>query len=241
MSFRLVPLLLIGGSLAGCASNGYRGLAPDASGVSVQSELPAPDPTRPGTAQFVHRLGPNDAISIRIFGIDAFSREITIDSSGAITVPLIGAVQASGLTTGELGAAIADRLRGRYLRDPQVSIDIREIRSRLMTIDGAVNQPGIYPLVGDMSLMRAIATARGASEFAHLDRVAVFRTVDNQRMAAMFSLRGIREGRYPDPVIYPNDVIMVGENGSRRFWRDLVQLLPGLGIFTPLLATPLAR
>ncbi len=232
MHLRLLSLLVLVGSAAGCAS-GYRGLAPDAAGVSVRSELPPPDLSQPIVQNY--RLGPADAITVRVFGVQDLDLETTIDSSGSIAMPLIGDVQAAGLTASELGRTIADRLRGRYVRDPQVSIVIREIRSQLMTVDGAVQQPGVYPVVGNMSLMRAIATARGTTEFAMLDRVAVFRTVNNQRMAALFSLRGIREGRYPDPAIYPNDVVMVGESSSRRLMKDLFQVLPALGIFTPLL------
>lgn len=233
MHSRLLSLLALAASLAGCAS-GYQGLAPDATGVSVQTELPPPDLSQPIVPNY--RLGPADLITVRVFGIQDLELETAIDSSGSINMHLIGEVRAAGLTATELGQTIADRLRGRYVRDPHVTILIRDIRSQLVTIDGAVQQPGTYPVTGNMSLMRAIATARGTTEFAMLDRIAVFRTVNNQRMAALFSLRDIREGRYPDPAIYPNDVVMVGESSSRRLMRDLFQALPALGIFTPLLA-----
>ena len=108
------------------------------------------------------------------------------------------------------------------------------MRSQRVTVDGAVVQPGVYPVFDRMSLVQAIAQARGTTEFAALDQVAIFRTVQSQRMAALFSLRDIREGRLVDPEIYPNDIIVVGESGSRRLLRDILQGLPALGVFTPI-------
>lgn len=233
MSPRLLSVLVLAASLAGCASS-YRGFGPDSTAVSVQQQLPPPDLTQPVVPNY--RLGPADAITVRVFGVTDLDLETTVDSSGHINMHLIGEVRAAGLTAGELSEAIANGLRGRYVRDPRVSVVVREVRSQLMTVDGAVQQPGTYPVIGNMSLMRAIATARGTTEFAMTERIAVFRTVNNQPMAALFSLRDIREGRYPDPAIYPNDVVMVGESGSRRFMRDVLQALPALGVFTPLLA-----
>lgn len=230
--------IIIGGMavllLAGCTRS-YGGLAPGATAVDVQQTLPAPGPTSLSADLQTYRVGPLDRLSINVFGAEALSRDMTVDSAGSIAMPLIGQVQAAGMTTAELSAAIADRLRGRYVRDPQVSVGVTEMRSQRFTVDGAVTQPGVFPIVGRMSLMQAIASARGATEFASLERVAIFRTVNQQRMAAVFNLRDIREGRFEDPQIYANDIIVVGENGSRRFFRDIIQAIPILGVFTPVL------
>jgi polysaccharide export outer membrane protein len=220
-------------ALAACGST-YGGLAGGPGAVAVQSELPAPDSATFESQQQVYRIGPLDKVSINVFGAQDLSREVIVDASGTVSVPLIGEVRAAGLTTKELGETIADRLRGRYVKNPQVSVGLNEIRSQRVTVDGAVNQPGIYPVIGKMSLLQAIAGARGATEYAALDRVAIFRTVNDKRMAALFSLRDIREGRYADPQVYANDVIVVGESGSKRFMKDVLQSIPVLGVFTPL-------
>jgi polysaccharide export outer membrane protein len=83
-----------------------------------------------------------------------------------------------------------------------------------------------------MSLMKAVATAKGAGEFARLDDVVVFRTVNGQQMAALYDLDAIRHGKYSDPVIYANDVIVVGDSKSRRLFQQILQT-------APLLATPI--
>jgi polysaccharide biosynthesis/export protein len=96
-----------------------------------------------------------------------------------------------------------------------------------------VKEPGLYPVIGHMSLMRAVATAKGASEFAKLDDVVIFRTVDSQRMAALYNLKAIRRGAYEDPEIFANDVIVVGDSSARRLFKDALQILPTLT--TPLI------
>ena len=79
-----------------------------------------------------------------------------------------------------------------------------------MTVDGQVNKPGLYPVIGKMSLMRAIATAEGTSEFARLQEVIIFRTVDGQRMAGVYNLGAIRAGAYDDPGVFADDVHATG-------------------------------
>jgi polysaccharide biosynthesis/export protein len=232
---RLIQFLGLGACIAlSACSQGYGGLDPQSTAVRVQTELPPPDPQQFSADVQQLRLGPQDSITVRVFGVEDLDTTGTIDSAGIFTMPLIGPVQAGGLTTSELSNRIADQLRGRFVREPYVTIEIEEVRSQTVTVDGAVVQPGVYPVLGRMSLMRAIATARGANEFAALNSVAVFRTIDGQPSAALFSLKDIREGRYPDPQIYANDTIVVGESSTRRLIRDLSQIIPAFGVFTPL-------
>ena len=103
---------------------------------------------------------------------------------------------------------------------------MKESLNQFVTVDGQVTQPGNYPVVNQMTLMRAVAAARGAGEFAKLEDVVVFRTVGNQRMAALYNLGAIRRGYYPDPAIYPKDVVVVGDSPARRLFRDLISTAP---------------
>jgi polysaccharide export outer membrane protein len=80
--------------------------------------------------------------------------------------------------------------------------------------------------------MRAVATAKGTTEFAALSNVAVFRTVKGQKMAALYSLKAIRSGAYDDPEVFANDVIVVGDSQARRIFKDVLQA-------SPLITTPL--
>lgn len=84
-------------------------------------------------------------------------------------------------------------------------------------------------------LQQAIASAKGADDLANLDNVAVFRTVGREKMAALFSLKAIRAGRMPDPQIYANDIVVVGENATRRLLKDInnIPILGSFGRFIP--------
>lgn len=147
-------------------------------------------------------------------------------------MPLIGTIDARGKTAGELAGDIAAALRGRYVRDPDVTINIKSSVSQVVTVDGQVTEPGLYPVTNQMTLMRVIASAKGLTEFAREDDVVILRTVDGHRMAGLYNLGAIQRGAYADPAIYANDVVIVGDSPQRRMFKNIVSL-------APLLAAPL--
>lgn len=218
--------------LASCASPRIIG---EGSAITVleHGELPAPSRADLSAANRPYLIGPFDKLSINVFGIEELSqRVVQTDASGRISFPLIGVIEASGQTPGELAQTIESRLRGRYVRNPQVTVNLEDTVSQVVTVDGQVTRPGLYPVVGRMTLMRAVATAGGTAEFAKLDDVVVFRTIDGQQLAGLYNLKAIRNGNYKDPEIFANDVVVVGDSQSRKLFKDLLQI-------APLLTTPL--
>jgi polysaccharide biosynthesis/export protein len=212
--------------LAGCG-----GPPPIVSNGSLQvtADKDLPEPTR-GDFPAIDRpsvLGAFDKLSVTVVGLPELSlEEVQIDATGRLSTPLAGSMMAAGRTPAELSAMIIERLRAAYVRSPQVVVNVKEMVSHTFTVDGSVVEPGLYPAIGDMSLMKAVATAKGLGEFAKLDDVVVFRTVNNQRMAALYNLSAIRRGQYGDPKIYANDVIVVGNSSARRLFKDFVSLSP---------------
>lgn len=219
-------------SLTGCASSVALGGDPKLS-VLDAAALPAPDKgDMTGGAQS-YFVGPNDKLTIDVFGVEELGpRDVMVDASGRISYPLAGVMDVSGKTPGEIEQLLAEKLKAAYVRDPQVTVNLKEAVSRVVTVEGEVKKPGIYPVVGRMSLMRAIARAEGTGEFSRLDDVVIFRTVGDQRYAALYNLDSIRHGAYPDPDVYANDVIMVGDSRSRRMFKDILAVIPALA--TPL-------
>lgn len=200
--------------------------------IEGQAALPAPvraDLTAPDRPSLI---GPLDTIEIDVFGVPELRREMQVDASGRISMPLVGTIEATGRTAGELAKAIEDALRGRYVRNPEVTVNIRSSVSQVVTIDGQVVEPGLYPVTNQMTLLRAVASARGLSEFAREDDIVILRTVEGRRMAGLYSIEAIRRGLYDDPPIYANDVVVVGDSPQRRLFRDFIAV-------TPLLAAPL--
>jgi polysaccharide export outer membrane protein len=216
---------------AACASDPPFGAPGQKIAVTTQTVLPPP--TGADLVQSVqpYLIGPFDTLTITVFGVPDLSGDVQTDASGRLSLPLVGMVEAAGQTPTQLSHTLATRL-AHYVRDPQVTINLKDAVSQTFTVDGQVNEPGIFPVVGNMSLMRAVATAKGMTEFAKLDDVVVFRTVGRQPMAALYNLGAIRRGIYPDPAIYSNDVIVVGNSRARRMMKDMLQLAPALA--TPL-------
>lgn len=224
----LLPLVM----LAGCASTPKLGGDPNLKIIQA-SELPAPDrmDLTGGTRSYF--VGPFDKLTIDVFGIPELAqRDVQVDAAGRISFPLAGVVEVSGKTPGEIEELLAEQMRANYVRDPQVTVNLKETVSQLLTIEGQVTKPGVYPVVGRMSLMRAMAIAGGTTEFSKLDDVVIFRTVGGERLAALYDLNAIRHGAYADPEVFANDVVMVGDSASRRFFKDVLAV-------TPLLTTPL--
>lgn len=183
-----------------------------------RGDLVAPD--RPSL------IGPLDTLAVDVFGVPDLSREVQVDASGRITLPLVGVLDVNGKTAAELARLIDERLRGRYLRAPEVTVNIKGSVSQLVVVDGEVKTPGMYPITNQMTLMRAIASAQGTTEFAKLDDVVVLRTVNGQHLAGLYNLSAIRRGVYDDPYVYANDVVIVGDSPTRRLFKNVLSVAP---------------
>jgi polysaccharide export outer membrane protein len=191
----------------------------------------APSVTVP---QAEYKIGAQDVLVVDVFQVPDLSRTVQVDGKGFILLPLIGQVSAGGQTPQQVADLISNELGKTYMKEPQVTVTVKESASQKVTVDGAVVQPGIYPIAGNTTLMQAIALARGPdTNLADISQVAIFRSSGEQRTAAMFDLKAIRAGKMADPQVYANDVIVVETSGTRRFLRDLANLSGFLGLFRP--------
>lgn len=231
-SFILLSSLLI---LAACASSNSQSVrSGTARAVTSTTRLAAPDSTaNSGAYKGVseYRVGPQDLLEISVFQVADLNRTVRVNTSGQITLPLIGAVQAGGRTVQELEAEIATKLIAGYLQSPQVSVFVKEFSSQRVTLEGSVKKPGIYPLTGRTSLLQAIAMAEGLDSLANLKGIVVFRMIDGKKMAAAFDLREIRAGNADDPQIYGDDIIVVDQSGSKSAMRRFLEVLPVFNTF----------
>lgn len=220
--FAVVALLL-----GGCAGSRGGPISYD-----VQ-DFNRPDAARPAVLPDNYQLAPGDKLDINVFRVEDLSGEYTVDLAGNLAFPLVGTISAIGLTTSELAGTIESRLSQNYLQDPDVTVGITASTGRFVTIDGSVRQPGAFPVTSSLTLVEAVAMARGTDEFANPRRVAIFRRIDGQRMAAAFDLTSIRRGEMPDPDVYPGDIIYVDGSQARRALRDIFGALPILALFRP--------
>ena len=213
--------------LTACAGTGggYGG-APDLT-MLPGDELPMPTQADLEASSRPSRVGPFDKLTIDVFGSeDLSSKEVQVDASGRVTFPLIGTLEVAGKTPGEIGALMEDRFRGRFIREPQITVNLKEIVSQTVTIGGEVKKLGVYPIVGRMTLMTAIASAEGWTDVANKGEVVVFRTVGGREYAAIYNVKAIERGRYRDPEVFASDVVMIGDSQARKIWKDFLGASP---------------
>lgn len=236
LSASLTCLLLISAALLGCSSPGIVDTGRVA--IATPETLPPPTISDLTDGERPHYVGPFDEIAIDILGLPELSRQVRVDASGHVQVPLAGTIDVTAKSPEQLAAEIQGRLRGTYVKNPQVTVTVTETVSQTVTVEGQVRTPGVYPVVGRMTLLKAIANAQGTSDIAATNHVIIFRRVDGKQMAALYDLRAIQLGAYGDPPVYTNDIVDVGESSARRLFP---QILQGTGLIMTPLITVLSR
>jgi polysaccharide export outer membrane protein len=213
--------------LAGCATRG--GSIP----YDV-AEFGTPDPISQTALKDDYTIAPLDQLSIQVFQVPDLSGKYEVDLTGRITMPLIGSVRAVDLTAEQLSEELERKFAQGYLKNPEIGVGIAESRGSVLTVEGSVRSPGVYPVIGRTTLLQAIARSGGIDEFGNPKRVAVFRQIDGQRMAAAFDITSIRSGSSPDPELFRGDIVVVDGNNLKRAWRDTIQSFPLFQVFAPL-------
>lgn len=227
-----VSLIVAALALSACAGQPPLQSTPELTVIDGSTQMPVPNRDDLIASERVTLVGPLDTILVSVFGVPELSREMQVDAGGLIAMPLIGTVDAGGRSAAELARDIELKLSGSYVRNPNVTVNVIRSVSQVVTVDGQVVEPGLYPVTNQMTLLRAVASARGLTEFAKQDDVVILRTVEGKRLAGLYSIGAIRRGLYDDPAIYANDIVVVGDSPQRRMFRDLVSV-------APLLASPI--
>ena len=207
-SSRLIALALAAAALAGCARTSVapmfaRNAPPPWTRAAVIAEpIPevAPVAYAPPANEGPYRLDSGDKLRVVVFSQEGLSNSYTVDPSGNITMPLIGAVPARGATTATLQQSIAARLRQGYIREPHVAVEVEAYRP--FFILGEVTLPGQYPYVANMTVETAVAIAGGYTPRAFKFQVEVSRPIDG------LTARQKVPPTYP---VRPGDTIIISE------------------------------
>jgi len=225
--FGLICLAIAAATVSACTDSRGGSIPYTVSGFGV------PDAPTTATIDSNYKIAPMDTLTIRVFGMPDLTGDYQVDLLGNISMPLIGTVRAADLTTAELDKSLTARLGEKYLQNPDVSVALKQSARRNLTVDGAVNQPGLYGINGPTTLMQAIAMARGVSQDANPHRVAIFRTIEGKRMAAAFDLYSVRKGEMKDPEVYSGDIIVVDGSRVKQIQNQVLGTLPIIGMFGP--------
>lgn len=177
-------------------------------------------------------IAAGDRLLIKVLGEpELTSDQYLVDDTGVIEMPLIGDIQASGVSVNALRDEITRRLAERFLRDPQVVVSMAQHHRQVFTVEGQVKEPGRFEVASDMTLLGAIATARGTGINAKISEVIVMREIGGRNLAARFNIDDIRMARAPDPQIISGDKIVVGFSARKGAWHDFLQAAPLFNIF----------
>jgi polysaccharide export outer membrane protein len=122
-------------------------------------------------------LGPEDVVEVTVWKNQDLSRIVTVRPDGMISLPLIGDVQASGLTAEQVGEIISKKL-SEYKENPSVSVSVKEVNSYYIYVVGEVVHPGKFPLKSYATVLQGISLAGGFTQYASKNRMAVIRTID---------------------------------------------------------------
>ena len=113
-----------------------------------------------------YQIGPEDLLQVFVLEAPDLSRTVRVSADGEISLPLLGAVQAAGLTPSGLEAVIEELLRRSYMKDPHVSVFVEKVRSHPVSVFGAVEKPGVYQIRGPKSLVEVLSMAQGLAKDA---------------------------------------------------------------------------
>lgn len=149
-----------------------------------------------------YTIGAGDLLSITVFDEPDLSMDkIRVDGSGSFSFPLLGEIDALGLTSKQLETLLTKRLFDGYVKKPKVSVSI--LQYRMFFVHGEVKRPGGYPYVDGLTVQKAVALAGGFTERASESKIKIVREHDKNKSSDKVSL---------DLLVYPGDVINVGES-----------------------------
>ena len=157
-----------------------------------------------------YKIGPQDIIRIDVWKEPDISRTIPVRPDGKISLPLLNDVQAAGLSAMQLAASLRESL-AKYLNNPQVTVTVTEINSRRVYLTGEVNHGGALPLLPNMTVLQAISSAGGFTQFAKEKNIYVLRTVDGKQVKYPFNYKEVIKGKLSEQniLLQPGDVIVI--------------------------------
>ena len=221
---RKTTVVWTGLTMLGLAACGGR-----SEGVPATAVPPLPEVAGAGLASAGSQpIGAGDLLDIAVYQAPELTREVRVSAEGDVSLPLLGSVQAAGLTPRELEANLRGRLQGTYMVDPQVTVSIMESSAHQVYVLGAVNQPGAFPTQGHdrLTVLRALALGEGLTGTASKDRAVIVRTArDGSRREIPVDIEKVMAGEAADPALEPNDLLYVPSSTTKSIARGLAEAL----------------
>jgi polysaccharide export outer membrane protein len=157
-----------------------------------------------------YKIGPQDVLRIDVWKEAELTRTVPVRPDGKISLPLLNDVQAAGLTPAQLSNVITEGLK-KFINSPQVTVTVNEINSRRVYVTGEVAHSGAFPLLPNMTVLQALSSSGGFTQFAKTKAIYVLRVEDGKQVKHPFNYKEVLAGRKQEENInlQPGDVIVV--------------------------------
>jgi len=165
-----------------------------------------------GVAVAASTLGPGDVMEIKVYDEVELSGIFAVSSGGTINYPLIGKLIVEGMTSSDLAETLQKKLGEKYLRNPQVSIVIREYNSKKVSVFGEVNKPGTFRYEDNMTIIQAVSMAGGFTKMASKNQTNVTRLENGEEKKFFVPVEAIAEGKTRNFFLRPGDIVYVPES-----------------------------
>jgi len=173
----------------------------------TESKPPAAAVTSASTDQ-EYRIGPQDMLQIDVWKEPEITRTVPVRPDGKISLPLLHDVQAAGLTAMQLATNIRDGL-AKYLTNPQVTVTVTQINSRRVFVTGEVVKSGAIPLLPGMTVLQALASSGGFTQFAKEKGIYILRSENGKQVKLPYNYKDVLKGTKEDVPLQAGDVIVV--------------------------------
>jgi protein involved in polysaccharide export with SLBB domain len=168
-------------------------------------------PQSPAALAAQNALGPGDVFDVRVFGEPDLSGTYRVSSDGTINFPLVGKLKIEGLSAGEISDALEHGLT-KFLRQPQVSLLVKEFNSKKVYVFGEVTKPGTFPFEDGMNIVQAITLAGGFTKIANKNGTFVTRVIERHEQRLKAPISEIAEGKAANFRLEPGDIVFVPES-----------------------------
>lgn len=201
-----ITLILPAGQLLGAqkpAESGARGQKDGTAGTPSPGVQSSPNDSD-------YKIGPQDVLHVDVWKEPEISRQVPVRPDGKISLPLLNDVQAAGLTAMELGRVIREGLK-KYISDPQVTVTVSETNSRRVFVTGEVLRAGAYPLFPNMTVLQALSSSGGFTQFANTKKIYVLRIEGGKQIRIPVNYKSLVSGHKPEEniLLQTGDTIVV--------------------------------
>lgn len=207
MKAPLIAVFVAGAAVAAAAQSAAPQPPPAAATAAQKADSPAATGV---LAPPDYVIGAEDVLEVVVWREKDLSAQVMVRPDGMVSLPLLNDVQAGGLTPEQFRERVSAGA-AKYVESPSVTVIVKQINSRKVSVMGEVVKPGIYPLLAPTTVLQLLALAGGPTAFADVKDISVVRTIDGKTSRLLFNYKEVARGRRMEQnvLLLPGDTVIV--------------------------------